>query len=70
MFLSTFGATRQPVVKMQAPEFPAPAPCQLHPEKQGYHWPDRKDIFHHKYPIELSHYLAQSFIRECLKCKN
>ena len=43
---------------------------QLHPEKQAFHWPDRKDIFHHKHPIELSQYFAQSFIRECLKCKS
>ena len=42
---------------------------QFHPEKQAYQWTFKGDILHEKYAVELSQWMAHSFIKQCLKCK-
>lgn len=42
---------------------------QFHPEKQAFQWNKKGDIISNKPSIEISQYMAQSFLQECLKCR-
>jgi hypothetical protein len=42
---------------------------QFHPEKQAFQWSMKGDILHEKYSIEISQWIAHSFLKQCLKCK-
>lgn len=42
---------------------------QFHPEKQAFQWTKRGDIITNKASIEISQYIAQMFVEQCLKCR-
>ena len=42
---------------------------QYHPEKQAYQWTRNGDIKHNKDAVELSQFLASSFVGQCRMCR-
>ncbi len=42
---------------------------QYHPQKQAFQWTKKGDILANKYSIEISQFLSQSFLKECMKLK-